>query len=53
MSSLTKLPLLRPSVLIILSKMTHLLSGFINLLLKISQAKHLLFFPLHLLMDYI
>jgi hypothetical protein len=47
-----KLPVLRPSVLVILSKMTHLLSGFVNPLLKVSQAKHLLLFPLYLLMDF-
>jgi hypothetical protein len=33
---LTKLLVLRPSVLVILSKMTHLLSGFIYLLLKVG-----------------
>jgi hypothetical protein len=48
---LMKLPVLRPSVRVILCKMTHFLSGFVNLLLKISQTKHLLLFPLHLLMD--
>jgi hypothetical protein len=41
---LTKLPVLRPSVLVILSKMTHLLSCFINLFLKISQPEHFLLF---------
>ena len=50
---LTKLSALRSSVLVILSKMTHFLSGFINLLLKISQTKHLLLFPLHLLMKHL
>jgi hypothetical protein len=47
---LTKLPVLRPSVLI-LSKMTHFFSGFVNLPLKVGQPSHLLLFPLHLLMD--
>jgi hypothetical protein len=46
-----KLPVLRPSVMIILSKMTHFLSSFINLPLKVGQSSHLLFFPLHLLVD--
>jgi hypothetical protein len=48
---LTKLPVLRPSVLVILSKMTHLLSCFINLLLKVDQPEHFLLFPLYLLID--
>jgi hypothetical protein len=48
---LTKLPVLGPSVKIILSKMTHFLSSFIDLPLKIGQPSHLLLFPLHLLMD--
>jgi hypothetical protein len=50
---LTKLPMLRPSVLVILSKMTHLLSCFVNLLLKVSQPEHFLLFPLYLLMDFL
>jgi hypothetical protein len=48
---LTKLPVLRPSVMIILSKMTHFLSSFIDLPMKVGQPSHLLFFPLHLLVD--
>jgi hypothetical protein len=48
---LTKSPVLRPSVLVILSKMTHLLSCFVDLLLKVSQPKHFLLFSLYLLMD--
>jgi hypothetical protein len=48
---LTKLLVLRPSVLVILSKMTHFFSSFVNLLLKVGQPGHLLLFPLHLLMD--
>jgi hypothetical protein len=48
---LTKLPVLRPSVLVILSKMTHLPSCFVNLLLKVSQPEHFLLFSLYLLMD--
>jgi hypothetical protein len=34
-----------------LSKLTHFLSSFIDLPLKIGQPSHLLLFPLHLLMD--
>jgi hypothetical protein len=37
--------------LVILSKLTHFLGSFIDLPLKIGQPSHLLFFPLHLLMD--
>jgi hypothetical protein len=40
----TMIPVLRPLVLVILSEMTHLLSCFINLLLKVGQAKHFLLF---------
>jgi hypothetical protein len=47
----TMLPVLRPLVLVILSEMTHLLSCFINLLLKVGQPKHFLLFPLYLLVD--
>jgi hypothetical protein len=46
-----KLPVLGPSILIILNKMTHFFSSFIDLPLKIGQLSHLLLFPLHLLMD--
>jgi hypothetical protein len=35
---------LRPSVLVILCKMTHFFSGFINLPLKVDQPGHLLLF---------
>jgi hypothetical protein len=48
---LTKLSVLRSSVLVILGEMTHFLSGLINLLLKISKTKHLLLLPLDLLMN--
>jgi hypothetical protein len=48
---LMKLPVLGPSVMIILSKMTYFLSYFIDLLLKVGQPSHLLFFPLHLLVN--
>jgi hypothetical protein len=43
--------MLRPSVLVILSKMTHLFGSFINPLLQIGQTGHLLLLPLHLLMN--
>jgi hypothetical protein len=43
--------MLGPSVLIILSKMTHFLSSFVDLPLKVGQSSHLLLFPLHLLVD--
>jgi hypothetical protein len=48
---LTKVSVLRPSVLVILGDMTHFLSGLINLLLKIGETKHLFLFPLDLLMN--
>jgi hypothetical protein len=48
---LAKLPVLRPSVLVILSEMAHSFSSFIDLLLKVGEPKHLFPLPLHLLMD--
>jgi hypothetical protein len=48
---LTKLSVLRPLVLVILGEMTHFLTGFINLPLKIGETKHLFFLLLDLLMD--
>jgi hypothetical protein len=48
---LTKLPVLRPLVMVILGKMTHFFTGFVDLLLKVGQPGHLLLFPLHLLMN--
>ena len=48
---LTKLPVLRPLVMVILGKMAHFFSGFVDLLLKVGQLGHLLLFPLHLLMN--
>jgi hypothetical protein len=41
---LTKLSVLRPSVLVILDERTHFLSGLINLPLKVSETEHLFFF---------
>jgi hypothetical protein len=43
--------MLGSSILFILSKMTHCFSSFVDLPLKISEPSHLLFLPLHLLMD--
>jgi hypothetical protein len=48
---LTKFPVLRPSVMVILGKVAHFFIGFIDLLLKVGQLGHLLLFPLHLLMN--
>jgi hypothetical protein len=48
---LTKLSVLRSSVLVILGEMTHFLSGLINLLMKIGKTKLLLLLPLDLLMN--
>jgi hypothetical protein len=50
---LMKLPVLGPSILFVLSKMTYFFSGFVDLPLKISQSGHLLLLPLYLLMDYL
>jgi hypothetical protein len=47
---LTKLYALGSLVLVILGEMTHFLSGFVDLPLKISKTKHLLL-PLDLLMN--
>jgi hypothetical protein len=49
--ALTKLSVLRSSVLVILGEMMHFFSGLINLLLKIGKTKHLFLFPLDLLMN--
>jgi hypothetical protein len=48
---LAKLPVLGPSILVILSEVTHFFGGFIDLLLKVGEPKHLFPLPLHLLMD--
>jgi hypothetical protein len=48
---LAKLCALRSPLLVILGEMTHFLSGFVNLPLKISKTKHLLLHPLDLLMN--
>jgi hypothetical protein len=50
---LMKLPVLGPSILLVLSKVVYFLSGFVDLPLKISQSGHFLLLPLHLLMDYL
>jgi hypothetical protein len=48
---LTKLYVLRSSVLVVLGEMTHFLSGLIDLLLKIGKTKHLLLLPLDMLIN--
>jgi hypothetical protein len=48
---LAKLPVLRPSVMVILSEVTHFFSGFIDLPLEVGEPKHLFSLLLHLLMD--
>jgi hypothetical protein len=48
-----KLPMLRPSILFVLSKMVYFFSGFVDLPLKSRQSGHLLLLPLYLLMDYL
>jgi hypothetical protein len=48
---LTKLSVLGPSVLVILSKVTHFLGGFIDLSLKVGEPKHIFPLPLHLLVN--
>jgi hypothetical protein len=48
---LTKLSVLRPSVLVTLGEVTHFLSSLINLPLKIGETKHLFFLLLDLLMN--
>jgi hypothetical protein len=48
---LTNLPMLGPSVLVILGKVTHFFSNFIDLSLKVGEPKHLFPFSLYLLVD--
>jgi hypothetical protein len=48
---LVKHPVLGPSVLVILSEVTHFFNGFIDLPLEVSEPKHILPLLLHLLMD--
>ena len=50
---LMKLLVLGPSILLVLSKMAHFFSGFVDLPLKISQSGHLLLLPLYLLMKHL
>ena len=52
-SLLMKLPVLRPLILLVMSKMVYFFSGFVNLPLKISQSSHLLLLPLYLLMKHL
>jgi hypothetical protein len=46
-----KLPVLGPSILVILGEVTHLFGGLINLPLEIGEPKHFLSLLLNLLMD--
>ena len=46
-----KLPVMRPSVLVLLGEMAHFFGGLINLSLEISEPKHFLSLLLNLLMD--
>jgi hypothetical protein len=50
---LMKLSVLRPSVLLILSKMVNFFRGFVYLPLQISQPSHLFLLPLHRLMEHL
>ena len=50
---LMKLSVLRPSVLLILSKMANFFIGFVYLPLQISLPSHLFLLPLHLLMEHL
>jgi hypothetical protein len=48
---LAKLLVLGPSILVILSEVTHFFGGFIDLILEVGEPKHLFPLLLHLLMD--
>jgi hypothetical protein len=48
---LTKLRVLGPSVLVILSEVTHFFGSFVDLSLKIGEPKHVFPLPLHLLVN--
>jgi hypothetical protein len=48
---LTKLLVLGPPVLVILGKVTHFFSNFVDLFLKVGEPKHLFPFSLYLLVD--
>jgi hypothetical protein len=48
---LMKLPVLGPSVLVILSEVTNFFGSFVDLFLKIGEPKHLFPLPLHLLVN--
>jgi hypothetical protein len=47
-----KLPVLGPSLLLILSKMAYFFRSFIDLPLKVGQSSHFLLLLLYLLMKY-
>jgi hypothetical protein len=48
---LAKLPVLGPSILVILCEVMHFFGGFIDLPLEVGEPKHHLSLLLHLLMD--
>jgi hypothetical protein len=48
-----KLPMLGPSVLLILSKMAYFFCSFVDLPLKVGQSSHLLLLLLYLLMKHL
>jgi hypothetical protein len=48
---LAKLSVLGPSVLVVLSEVTHFFGCFIDLPLEVGEPKHLFSLLLHLLMD--
>jgi hypothetical protein len=50
---LMKLPVLGPSILLVLSKVAYFFSGFVNLPLKVSYSGHLLLLLLYLLMKHL
>jgi hypothetical protein len=50
---LMKLSVLRPSVLLILSKMANLYRGFVYLPLQVSYPGHLFLLPLDLLVEHL
>jgi hypothetical protein len=51
MDFLGEAPCAGPSVLVILSEVTHFFSDFIDLHLEVGEPKHLFSLLLHLLMD--
>jgi hypothetical protein len=48
---LMKLPVLGPSILVILSKVTHFFGSFVDFSLKVGKPKHIFPLPLYLLVN--